>query len=180
MLVLADALETLDAADRALVSLCYERGLDDERLGRMSGIPPARLRARRSRMLARLERALGVPPEPMLAQLAAPPQPLAAKQGRELAGGAGAGRRRRRRLAGAFVALTALVVAAAAIAVSRADARQPAGFGPVVQPRLARDASVSMRASRSEQRLGATRARMSSTRASGPTRIRVRPAFTPR
>lgn len=180
MQALAEALESLDAADRALVSLCYERCLDDERLGQMSGIPPARLRARRSRMLARLERALDAPPEPMLKQLAAPPQPGAAQQRREPVGRPGVGRRRRRRLAGAFAALTALVVAVAAVAVSRADARQPAGVGAITQPRLTRDVSASMRASRSEPRLGATRARTSSTRASDPTRIRERPAFTPR
>lgn len=177
---LADALESLDAADRALVSLCYERGLDDERLSRMSGIPVARLRARRERMLARLERGLGAPAEPLLAQLAPPPERSVARRQRASVTGPDRGRHRRRRLAGALAALTALAVAVVALAASRADARQTSPPGTVVQSRLARDVSASTRATRSEPRPGATRASRSSTRASAPTRIRTRPVFTPR
>ncbi|MGH2858161.1 MAG: hypothetical protein ACRDMJ_11840, partial [Solirubrobacteraceae bacterium] len=110
---LDDALAALDPADRALVALRYERGLDNERLARMSGIAEARLRARHARMLARLQRALGAPPEALLAQLGAAAQQAAAQSGsaRESTPGAPRARgnqRHRRRLAGALAALTAL------------------------------------------------------------------------
>lgn len=59
---LIDATATLAPADRALVSLWTQRGLDDAALGRMTGVGAATIASRRGAIVERLSGELGLPP----------------------------------------------------------------------------------------------------------------------
>jgi hypothetical protein len=70
---LVDATAELGAADRALMNLWVNLGLDDEHLAQMTGIRPETLHARRERIVDRLGHAMGLPGpsvEDALAELA--------------------------------------------------------------------------------------------------------------
>lgn len=58
---LIDAAAQLDAADRALLNLWVNRGLDDKRLTELTGMSVAALQARREKIVTRLAAALGLP-----------------------------------------------------------------------------------------------------------------------
>lgn len=58
---LIDAAATLDPADRALLNLWVNRGLDDERLTELTGMSVAALGTRRENIVARLAAELGLP-----------------------------------------------------------------------------------------------------------------------
>jgi hypothetical protein len=60
---LLDAAATLDAADRALLDIWLNRGLDDVELARMTGLDEATVLARRVRIVTHLSATLGLPPE---------------------------------------------------------------------------------------------------------------------
>jgi hypothetical protein len=60
---LIDASATLDAADRALLNIWVNRGLDDGALARMTGLSVATIAQRRARVIAQLSDELGLPPE---------------------------------------------------------------------------------------------------------------------
>ncbi|MGA2014468.1 MAG: hypothetical protein ABSH51_28620 [Solirubrobacteraceae bacterium] len=59
---LISASATLDPADRALLNLWVNRGLDDHALSRLTGISPDALHSRRDRIVQRLAAELGLPP----------------------------------------------------------------------------------------------------------------------
>jgi hypothetical protein len=59
---LIDASASLGPADRALLNLWVNRGLDDAAVARMTGMEPAAIAERRGRMVARLSEELGLPP----------------------------------------------------------------------------------------------------------------------
>src|SRR5450755_3150834 len=58
---LIDAAATLDPADRALLNLWVNRGLDDERLTELTGMSIEALGTRREKIVARLAAELGLP-----------------------------------------------------------------------------------------------------------------------
>jgi hypothetical protein len=58
---LIDAAAQLDAADRALLNLWVNRGLDDERLTALTGMSIDALQARREKIVTQLAAALGLP-----------------------------------------------------------------------------------------------------------------------
>jgi hypothetical protein len=58
---LIDAAAKLKPADRALLNLWVNRGLDDERLAGLSGMPTEALQARRGNIVAQLAADLGLP-----------------------------------------------------------------------------------------------------------------------
>lgn len=58
---LIDAAAQLDAADRALLNLWVNRGLDDERLTTLTGMSIDALQARREKIVTQLSAALGLP-----------------------------------------------------------------------------------------------------------------------
>ncbi len=58
---LIDAAAKLDPADRALLNLWVNRGLDDERLTGLTGMSPEALHGRREKIVARLAANLGLP-----------------------------------------------------------------------------------------------------------------------
>jgi hypothetical protein len=58
---LIDATAQLDAADRALLNLWINRGLDDERLTALTGMSIDALQARREKIVTQLSAALGLP-----------------------------------------------------------------------------------------------------------------------
>ena len=58
---LIDAAATLDPADRALLNLWVNRGLDDERLTELTGMSIEALEARREKIVAQLAAELGLP-----------------------------------------------------------------------------------------------------------------------
>jgi hypothetical protein len=60
---LLDASAGLDAADRALLNIWMNRGLDDVALARMTGLDEATVVARRVRIVTHLSATLGLPPE---------------------------------------------------------------------------------------------------------------------
>jgi hypothetical protein len=60
---LIDASATLPAADRALLSLWTQRGLDDAAMAQMTGVDPATIAERRDRIVADLSTELGLPPQ---------------------------------------------------------------------------------------------------------------------
>ncbi|MGI9184149.1 MAG: hypothetical protein ACR2GZ_04160 [Solirubrobacteraceae bacterium] len=60
---LIDAAATLPPAERALLNLWTQRGLDDDALAAMTGMAPATISARRDQIVAELSRELGLPPE---------------------------------------------------------------------------------------------------------------------
>jgi hypothetical protein len=60
---LIDASETLDAADRALLNIWVNRGLDDAALARMTGVSEEAIADRRARIVERLSAELGLQPE---------------------------------------------------------------------------------------------------------------------
>jgi hypothetical protein len=66
---LIDATASLEEADRALLSLWVNRGLDDERLAALAAIPIGTLHARRNRIVERLSDELGLAPEIVRATL---------------------------------------------------------------------------------------------------------------
>jgi hypothetical protein len=80
---LIDASATLGAADRALLSIWVNRGLDDAALARMTGMSEETIADRRSRIVEHLSAVLGLPEEDVrstLAELVASPEvhPVAA------------------------------------------------------------------------------------------------------
>jgi hypothetical protein len=60
---LIDAAANLDPADRALLNLWVNRGLDDERLTELTGMPIDALHVRRDNIVAQLAAELGLPDE---------------------------------------------------------------------------------------------------------------------
>ena len=68
---LIDATATLPPADRALVSLWTQRGLDDAALGRMTGVDAATIALRREAIVQRLSGTLGLPPDDIAGALEA-------------------------------------------------------------------------------------------------------------
>lgn len=68
---LIDASATLPAADRALLSLWTQRGLDDTAMAQMTGVDPATIAERRDRIVADLSTELGLPPQDVAGALAA-------------------------------------------------------------------------------------------------------------
>jgi len=68
---LIDASATLPAADRALLSLWTQRGLDDAAMAQMTGVDPATITRRRARIVADLSTELGLPSEDVAAALTA-------------------------------------------------------------------------------------------------------------
>jgi len=68
---LIDASATLPAADRALLSLWTQRGLDVAAMAQMTGVNPATIAQRRARIVADLSTELGLPPEDVAAALTA-------------------------------------------------------------------------------------------------------------
>src|SRR5665213_84254 len=60
---LIDAAAKLDPADRALLNLWVNRGLDDERLTALTGMSIDALQARREKIVAELAAELGLPDE---------------------------------------------------------------------------------------------------------------------
>jgi hypothetical protein len=60
---LIDAAAVLDPADRALLNLLVNRGLDDNSLARLSRVSAAAIVARRERIVNRLSDQLGLPPD---------------------------------------------------------------------------------------------------------------------
>jgi len=58
-----DAAATLDSADRALLNIWINRGLDDAAMARMTGLSEATIAERRVRVVAHLSDELGLPPE---------------------------------------------------------------------------------------------------------------------
>jgi len=58
---LIDAASSLPAAERALLDLWVNRGLDDERLAAMSGVSSDVIEARRARIVQRLSQKLRMP-----------------------------------------------------------------------------------------------------------------------
>jgi hypothetical protein len=68
---LIDASATLDAADRALLNLWVNRGLDDAAVARMTGMEPAAIAERRGRIADRLSAELGLPPADVAGALGA-------------------------------------------------------------------------------------------------------------
>jgi len=60
---LIDASATLDPADRALLNIWVNRGLDDAALARMTGLSAETIAQRRARVIAHLSDELGLPPE---------------------------------------------------------------------------------------------------------------------
>lgn len=68
---LIDASATLPAADRALLSLWTQRGLDDAAMAQMTGVDPVTIAQRRARIVAALSTELGLPPEDVTAALTA-------------------------------------------------------------------------------------------------------------
>jgi hypothetical protein len=82
---LIDAAASLDAADRALVNLWVNRGLDDAAVARMTGTDPSAIAERRGRIVMRLGTELGLPPD----QVAETLETLAASDDRPTATGAG-------------------------------------------------------------------------------------------
>jgi len=68
---LIDASATLPAADRALLSLWTQRGLDDAAMAQMTGVDPATIAQRRARIVAELGTELGLPGEDVAAALSA-------------------------------------------------------------------------------------------------------------
>jgi hypothetical protein len=76
---LIDASAALDAADRALLNLWVNRGLDDESLARMTGMTVEALASRRARIVEHLSGHLGLPPEEIrgaLDNIVAPPDAI--------------------------------------------------------------------------------------------------------
>ena len=67
---LIDASATLPAADRALLSLWTQRGLNDAAMARMTGMTPAAIVERRERIVGALSAELGLPPEDISGALA--------------------------------------------------------------------------------------------------------------
>jgi hypothetical protein len=68
---LIDASATLPAADRALLSLWTQRGLDDTAMAQMTGVDPATIAERRDRIVAGLSAELGLPPQDVADALSA-------------------------------------------------------------------------------------------------------------
>lgn len=68
---LIDATATLAPADRALVNLWAQRGLDDAALGRMTGVDAATIASRRGAIIERLSGELGLPPRDVAVALQA-------------------------------------------------------------------------------------------------------------
>jgi hypothetical protein len=60
---LIDASATLDSADRALLNIWLNRGLDDAAMARMTGLSEETIAERRDRVVAHLSDELGLPPE---------------------------------------------------------------------------------------------------------------------
>jgi hypothetical protein len=60
---LIDASATLDSADRALLNIWINRGLDDAAMARMTGLSEEAIAERRARVVAHLSQELGLPPE---------------------------------------------------------------------------------------------------------------------
>ena len=60
---LIDASATLDPADRALLNIWVNRGLDDAALARMTGLSVETITERRARVVSNLSDVLGLPPE---------------------------------------------------------------------------------------------------------------------
>lgn len=60
---LIDASATLDSADRALLNIWINRGLDDAAMARMTGLSEETIAERRDRVVAHLSDELGLPPE---------------------------------------------------------------------------------------------------------------------
>src|SRR5665213_4245292 len=67
---LIDAAAKLDPADRALLNLWVNRGLDDERLTELTGMSIDALHARREKIVAQLAAELGLPDEDIRGALA--------------------------------------------------------------------------------------------------------------
>ena len=70
-----DAVNALDPADRALLSLLVTRGLDDVRIAQLTGVAVEAVRARRERILAAVAAQLGIPPGQVPAALGAEDEP---------------------------------------------------------------------------------------------------------
>ncbi len=68
---LIDAAAALAPADRALLNLWVHRGLDDERLARLTGMSAASVAARRAGIVGRLSRELGLPEADVVGALGA-------------------------------------------------------------------------------------------------------------
>jgi len=68
---LIDASATLPVADRALLSLWTQRGLDDAAMAQMTSVDPATIAQRRARIVADLSTELGLPPGDVAAALTA-------------------------------------------------------------------------------------------------------------
>jgi hypothetical protein len=60
---LIDASASLDSADRALLNIWINRGLDDAAMARMTGLSEETIAERRDRVVAHLSDELGLPPE---------------------------------------------------------------------------------------------------------------------
>lgn len=67
---LIDASASLDPAERALLNIWVNRGLDDTAVARMTGMSAAAVAARRDRIIAGLSRELGLPPDDIRTALA--------------------------------------------------------------------------------------------------------------
>jgi hypothetical protein len=124
---LIDAASTLPPAERALLDLWVNRGLDDERLAAMSGVTSDAIEARRARIVQRLSEQLSMTPVEVGEALAGLAATSAARQaGRTDPHGNGeppsittgrpdpSGARRRRRRWAVIGALLMLVVVRAA------------------------------------------------------------------
>lgn len=68
---LIDAAATLAPADRALLNLWTQRGLDAEALARMTGVDPTTIEKRRARIVGHLSTELGLAPEDVFSALGA-------------------------------------------------------------------------------------------------------------
>lgn len=74
---LIDASDTLDAADRALLNIWLNRGLDDAALAHMTGMTEQTIADRRARIVEQLSAVLGLPPDNVrsaLTEIAASPE----------------------------------------------------------------------------------------------------------
>jgi hypothetical protein len=67
---LLDATARLTPADRALLNLWLNRGLDEQRLSQLTGMRPEVVVTRRARLIERLSEELTLPPDDVLAALA--------------------------------------------------------------------------------------------------------------
>jgi hypothetical protein len=67
---LIDAAATLDSADRALLNIWINRGLDDAAMARLTGLSVRAIAERRARVVAHLSDELGLPPDHVRSALA--------------------------------------------------------------------------------------------------------------